>query len=386
MRLIHSFENPEKGLRFSNFLKSKNIDTEADVATNKDWGSERYGTIECHVWILKEDQLSKAMEWLQQFQEDPENPQFDTERPRSPLGHAFSSGPAQSLRETAGPPKKETMGTLTFYILILCTLLFIATQLTTPDITEIPKNIPYPPLISSPIEKKLEYDYPRAYEIIDQIVALYGISALIDPSELPKEGRFLLKKYIQTPYWQGFYEKIVNHLLEKKENVWHFDAPLFEKIREGEIWRVITPCFLHANILHILFNMMWLLVLGQQIEAKIGPMRYILLILLSGMFSNTAQYLMSGSNFIGFSGVICAMIVFIWARQRTAAWEGYQLERSTVLFVAVFVLGMFAIQATSFFMEINGVAPLSAGIANTAHLAGALAGYLMAQTKFFAWR
>lgn len=400
MRLINSFENPDKGLRFANFLKSQHINTEIDVSTNKDWGSDRYGTIESHVWVINEEDLPKAMKWLEEFNEDPENSKFDSPATTSVLGEAFlqrepSATRIESAQKVKGPQNmqqqvpsraKEPMGKITFYTLILCTLIFIATQLTKPDVKEIPKNIPSTPLVSSTIEKRLEYDYPTAYEIIDQIVALYGEESLIDPSGLPKEGLYLLKKFYLTPYWLGIYDPLVNRLLDKEHSWKGLDAPLFEKIKQGEIWRLVTPCLLHGNILHILFNMLWLMVLGPQIELKIGAWRYIVFMVIAAIISNTAQYLMSGSNFIGFSGVICAMIVFIWARQRVAPWEGYQLERSTILFVAVFVLGMFAIQATSFIMQISGLPPLFAGIANTAHLTGALVGYVMSKIKFFAWR
>jgi GlpG protein len=401
MRLINSFNNPDTGLRFANFLKSKHIETDIDMATNKDWGSDHYGTIECRVWIIKEDQLPQALKWLEEFNNDPAASRFDSAGTGTVMGHAFLQTPIgtsvgikesrerkeEKESERSQPTeKKQKLGRVTFYVLIICTLLFIATQLTKPDVKEVPRSIPFSPLVSSKIEKELEYDYPKAFEIIDQITSLYGENALLYPNELPKEGVFLLKQFFATPFWQGVYDPIVSWLTGK--NDWHrnLEAPLFEKIREGQIWRLFTPCLLHANILHILFNMMWLIVLGQQIEEKIGSGRYIVFIVIAAIVSNTAQYLMSGSNFIGFSGVICAMIVFIWARQRKAAWEGYQLERSTILFVTVFVLGMLAIQATSFFMEINGLSPLSAGIANTAHIAGAFTGYLLAQAKLFAWR
>ena len=106
----------------------------------------------------------------------------------------------------------------------------------------------------------------------------------------------------------------------------------FEKIRQGEVWRLFTPCLLHFDFLHILFNMAWLWILGKQIEERIHWKKLGLLILIVGIVSNTAQYLVSGPSFLGFSGIVVGMAGFIWMRQRNAPWEGYPLSRIVFCF------------------------------------------------------
>src|SRR5690625_2949007 len=59
-------------------------------------------------------------------------------------------------------------------------------------------------------------------------------------------------------------------------------------IANGEWWRFFTPMFLHAGIMHILFNMFCLFVFGPELEKIIGKMRFITLYLLSGLFANVA--------------------------------------------------------------------------------------------------
>ena len=44
------------------------------------------------------------------------------------------------------------------------------------------------------------------------------------------------------------------------------ESNFFKDILGGQIWRIITPIFLHFSILHIFFNMYWLYELGGQIE------------------------------------------------------------------------------------------------------------------------
>ncbi len=92
---------------------------------------------------------------------------------------------------------------------------------------------------------------------------------------------------------------------------------------------------------------------------------------------------MSGSFFMGLSGVVCGLAGFIWARQRVAPWEGYLLHQLTLIFLAIFVLGMFALQIVFFFLELSGIVLIGISIANTAHLAGGITGYLLGKQKFF---
>ena len=77
-------------------------------------------------------------------------------------------------------------------------------------------------------------------------------------------------------------------------------------LESGEVWRLITPIFMHFNIMHLVFNMLMLWVFGStQIETR-GERS-----LLSYAdrwcchFSNIAQYYVSGSGFGGMSGVVC---------------------------------------------------------------------------------
>src|SRR5262249_32793246 len=131
---------------------------------------------------------------------------------------------------------------------------------------------------------------------------------------------------------------------------------------------------------------LWFILLGNQIEFRIGSVRYLLFILITGILSNTAQYLMSGPFFMGLSGIVVGMAAFIWARQQIAPWEGYLLHRFTLIFLAIFVIGMFVLQVLFFFMQIFGKLEMPFGIANTAHLVGGITGYLLGRMRLFTLR
>ena len=77
-------------------------------------------------------------------------------------------------------------------------------------------------------------------------------------------------------------------------------------IAAGEWWRFFTPMFLHAGIMHILFNMFCLFVFGPELEKITGKIRFITLYLLSGIFGNVAVYFLKdlGYAHVGASGAI----------------------------------------------------------------------------------
>jgi len=59
---------------------------------------------------------------------------------------------------------------------------------------------------------------------------------------------------------------------------------------------------------------------------------------------------------------------------------------ATVKFITAFILILAGVQMFSFFLEISGQQGFSLPIANTAHLAGALIGFILARMNFFSWK
>lgn len=387
MRLICTLDDQHRAYALSTYLTRQGIENKLEVNTNRDWGSPEYGMASCTIWVYDEDQVDLSLQISDDFLQDPDNPRFyklstngQSSIEADPMSHELPKGTPSQLHPVATP-----IGPVTLYILIICSLLLFFSTLTAPAVKSLPPHLPAMPIFSSPLEKELIYDYPQAYEIVDQLMATYGSEPLQNPDSLPPQGKKLFQKFLDTPYWQGIYPKFVHHYQNSNEP-WEFNAPLFEKIGQGQIWRLFTPCMLHAGLFHLFFNMIWLVVIGKQIEQRIGKMRYLLFIVFTAIISNTAQYVMSGPDFVGFSGVLCAMLAFVWQRQRSAAWEGYHLQQGTISFVAFFILFMLALQIGSFFLEANGSQTFAVSIANTAHLTGALAGYILAHFSFFSWQ
>lgn len=375
MRIIGKINNEKDALRFGQFLSFKGIQNEIDIRKNTDWGSDDYGNVDCGIWINDEDKISESMDWLARFQQNPTDPIFNQDKVET-----FEKEEAVEIKEELSVWEKQPMGIVTKLILFTCCFIYFITEMTNPVV--VANTIPFPtPVYASPVEKALLFDYPKTYDLVDKLIKLFGYNALKNPEQLTAEGKYLVQQINQTPYWQGLYDYVLHNRLSEIKS-----TPMFEKIQSGEVWRLFSPCLLHGNLLHIFFNMLWLIVVGKQLEMRLLPFRYILFILIAGVFSNTAQYLMGGPNFIGFSGVIAAMLGYIWVRQKNAPWEGYQLDRMTMMFVLVFILGIAGLQAVGFILEYFFNIAVSPGVANTAHLSGALAGVVLGKLDFFKWK
>jgi membrane associated rhomboid family serine protease len=90
---------------------------------------------------------------------------------------------------------------------------------------------------------------------------------------------------------------------------------------QSQYYRAFTAMWLHADITHILFNMIALLIVGPALEVLLGKVRFIVLYLLAGLGGSVASYILSQPNVagIGASGAIMGVLgayVVIGLRRR----------------------------------------------------------------------
>jgi GlpG protein len=120
--------------------------------------------------------------------------------------------------------------------------------------------------------------------------------------------------------------------------LWLFCTPA--AFSGGELWRLVTPIFIHFGFFHIFFNMLWLRQLGGLIEHVKGPWFYALLLLTIAVPSNVLQFVASGPGFGGMSGVVYGLFGYVWIKSRRDPFSGFFIEPTTVwLMLAWFVLG-----------------------------------------------
>lgn len=132
-----------------------------------------------------------------------------------------------------------------------------------------------------------------------------------------------------------------------------------------ELWRWFTPAFLHFSLLHILFNLMWWWYLGGPVEKRLGSGKLFTIALISALLSGWGQSIFSGIYFGGLSGVVYALMGYVWLTGELKPERGLSLPRGLMVFsIAWLVLGYF---------NVMGLA-----IANAAHVFGLVVGLIMA--------
>ncbi|MHA1257012.1 MAG: rhomboid family intramembrane serine protease, partial [Promethearchaeota archaeon] len=69
-------------------------------------------------------------------------------------------------------------------------------------------------------------------------------------------------------------------------------------IINGEYWRLFTSMFLHADIMHILSNMIALILFGSVVENNYSKLEYLLIYFISGLIGNLFSLLLLPLNTI----------------------------------------------------------------------------------------
>jgi rhomboid protease GluP len=138
-----------------------------------------------------------------------------------------------------------------------------------------------------------------------------------------------------------------------------------ELILDGQWWRLLTPVFLHANLIHIGFNMYALYVLGPELERHFGHWQFLALYLLSGFAGVVLSFLLTASPSLGAStavfGLLGAQAAFVYLNQKLFGKRA-QIMLRNIIQIAV----------------INLLIGLTPGIDNWGHIGGLLGGGLFA--------
>ena len=136
-----------------------------------------------------------------------------------------------------------------------------------------------------------------------------------------------------------------------------------ELITAGQYWRLFTPMLLHGSIIHLLFNMYALIILGRGLEFNFGKLRFILLYISAGFAGNVMSFIFSPNPSLGSStaifGLLAAEAVFVFQNRK---FFGGQARK--ILINSATIAG------------VNLVLGLSPGIDNWGHLGGLLGGII----------
>jgi len=87
-----------------------------------------------------------------------------------------------------------------------------------------------------------------------------------------------------------------------------FGAKVNELIVQGQLWRLVTPIFLHIGIVHLAFNTYAIYGFGSQIERFFGTPRFLGLYLVSGIAGVLASFSFSRHASAGASGAVFGLL------------------------------------------------------------------------------
>jgi GlpG protein len=332
MRQAGILNDEREAQRFAAWLVAQRIEAHAEQE-GSGWA----------IWVRDEDQIPRARESLQQFQANPQDPKYrDAERTAE-----------QVLREQEQQRKRAQgnivemrgrWGTgaaivrrcpLVLAMIGICILVYLTTR-----------------------------NYLEAGPTADA-----GANASADASgaEVYYNLLFTDPRAIQTA--------------DGSLDVW-------ASIRRFQVWRLVTPIFIHYGMSHLVFNMFWLFSLGGQIENRRGSRYMAVLILVLAIASNLGQALEAslsdpgGFAFGGMSGVGYGIFGYLLVKVKFDNRDGYFLSQLTILLGLIW----FVLCLARSFPEMENILSVIPPIANSAHTVGFFTGMALAYAPLFVRR
>lgn len=128
---------------------------------------------------------------------------------------------------------------------------------------------------------------------------------------------------------------------------------------QGRWWTLLTAIYLHGNLLHIVFNVLWIRQLGPAVEELYGPARLLVIFTLSGITGFVLSNLVGVAFTVGASGAIFGLLgaMVAFGRRRGGLFGTMMLRQYGQWALIMFIFG--------FFM---------AGVNNLAHAGGFIGG------------
>lgn len=371
MRRIGTLSDQTLARRFRNYLLTRSVDAVIERGDGVSW----------EIWIRSEDDVEVARTELVGFQAAPDDERFivddQAERIRekkvdqqwelrrqlgqktpnraepteSDVGTPIDSDPIDSGPIDSGPIDSKPIA---------------ASSSKSADDRE-PFDSPTPLLDS----EARQAGFPVAIAII----ALSVIASFSTNFGQPRGSRIPGRVTMEQQIFHGL------TFVDRREYEKHRDP--FADLKKGEVWRLITPMFLHGNMLHLVFNMFFIFLLGSMIERIHGSWTFLLIVLLTQVAAMMVQVLIPDADFIpeslrgspyaiGASGVAYGLFGFMLVRPWLDADYPIELDATQRM---VIIAGL-----------IVCMTPLVQRVANGAHLGGLAAGMLIAAIGYVIWR
>lgn len=189
---------------------------------------------------------------------------------------------------------------------------------------------------------------------------------------IPKEGYFITPILIDLNIiiFAIMVLSGVNFMSPDSESLISWGANFRPSTLDNQWWRIITSCFLHIGIIHLLLNMYALLYIGSILEPLLGKWRFLTAYLLTGISASTTSLWWHDLTVsAGASGAIFGMYGVFLAMLTTNFIEK-ESRKSLLSSIGVFV-------------GYNLIFGLQGGIDNSAHIGGLLSGIIIGYSFYF---
>lgn len=144
-----------------------------------------------------------------------------------------------------------------------------------------------------------------------------------------------------------------------------------KEFRNMALWQPFTAIFLHADISHLLFNLLGLYFFGILSAPALGAKRFITLFILSGLIGNLTWLVFNWNGIIplvGSSGGVCGVLM--------ATAMLFPEERFAIIFLPDMPFKVKTLAIVYILIDVLGASFSSGSIAHLAHLGGVLAAYI----------
>lgn len=182
---------------------------------------------------------------------------------------------------------------------------------------------------------------------------------------IPSQGYIVtpILLYINVILFANMLLRGTNLLTPNVEMLIEMGANIRVLTLDNEPWRLFTSMFIHAGIIHLLFNMYALISIGRQLEPIVGPMRFAAFYVFTGIIASLASMMWHiNTASVGASGAIFGMFgLFIGLLVSKTIYLDNKREILTSMLV---------------FIGYNLMIGMKEGIDNAAHIGGLISGFI----------
>ncbi len=259
-----------------------------------------------HIWVFQEDDVEKAKSAYAEFLQDPENSKF-----------VAADQLAAKLKKAREKAEKKNRS---------------AKQ------------------VRMPWQQRQQSDFPVTILLIVISVTVTLLTSFGQSDNRLSKSLMISNVEVFNREFNASGEIVSERLVKK-----------LPEVEKGQVWRLITPIFLHLSPMHLVFNMLITFQFGSFIERRKGSFFLLMRVLLIALLSNLLQFYFSGPLFGGMSGVDYGLFGYLWMKGIVSPEEGLGLNEQTIFIMLVWFIICF----------------FTAGIANFAHAGGLFIGIVL---------